>query len=260
MSPFLLSPLWLNYVQVFMFVAWIGCWVHLTIRFKRVLMVDYKELRRNMVDCQLRPNDITDLRILEAMDTVPREAFVPEALKPVVYADKEVELVGRLESRGPRSMLTPITLATLVQMADIQKDDFVLDIGCLSGYSSAVLASLADSVIAVETVPDMAKQAGSILSDLQIVNVAVVEGGLAQGQAAQGPYDAILINGAVEAVPEELLSQLKDGGRLVTVMMENGFGRAVCFVRTGGVVGSSSQTDLPAPLLSEFVAVQEFVL
>ena len=221
-------------------------------------MVDYKELRRNMVDCQLRPNDITDLRILGAMDAVPREAFVPETLKSVVYADKEVELVGRHESRGPRSMLTPIALATLVQMANMKPDDFVLDIGCLSGYSSAVLAVLADSVIAVETVPEMVKQAGAILSDLQIMNVAVVEGGLAQGQMAQGPYDVILINGAVETLPEELLSQLKDGGRLVTVMMENGFGRATCFVRSGGVVGSSSQADLPASLLTEFVKAQEF--
>lgn len=223
-------------------------------------MVDYQELRRNMVDCQLRPNDITDLRILEAMDRVPREAFVPDELKPVVYADKEVELVGRLESRGPRSMLTPIALATLVQMADIGADDFVLDVGCLTGYSAAVLAALADSVVAVEAVPDLAKQAGVVLSDLEVVNVAVVEGSLAQGQASQGPFDVILINGAVEEVPGELLDQLKDGGRLVTVVLDQGFGRATRYVRSGGVIGASSHADLSAPLLADFSAVPEFAL
>lgn len=223
-------------------------------------MVDYQELRRNMVDCQLRPNDITDLRILEAMDRVPREAFVPDELKPVVYADKEVELVGRLESRGPRSMLTPIALATLVQMADIGADDFVLDVGCLTGYSAAVLAALADSVVAVEAVPDLAKQAGVVLSDLEVVNVAVVEGSLAQGQASQGPFDVILINGAVEEVPGELLDQLKDGGRLVTVVLDQGFGRATRYERSGGVIGASSHADLSAPLLADFSAVPEFAL
>ena len=192
-------------------------------------MEQYKELRRNMVDCQLRPNDITDLRILAAMDEVPREAFVPDALKPVAYADKDLRIVDRDESGGPRFMLTADALATLIQGADIQPNDFVLDIGCLTGYSSAVLAHLADSVVAVEAISNMVPQATDILSDLQIMNVAVVEGALADGQANQGPYDAILINGAVEVVPQMLLDQLKDGGRLVTIVQENGYGRAMRF-------------------------------
>lgn len=223
-------------------------------------MVDYSDLRRNMVDCQLRPNDITDLRILEAMNEVPRERFVPEAARSTVYADREVELVSRDESRGPRSMTTPAALAALLEIADVRSTDYVLDIGCLTGYSSAVLSHLADSVIAVEVVPDMVKQATEILSDLQIVNVAVVEGGLAQGQAHQGPYDVIIVNGAVEAVPSILTDQLKDGGRLVTIVVENGYGRAERFIRTGGVVSSSSVRDLSAPLLADFVAVKEFAL
>ncbi len=223
-------------------------------------MVDYAALRRNMVDCQLRPNEITDLRILEAMDMIPREAFVPKTLKPVVYADKEIELVGREENLGPRAMVTPIALATLIQGAAIQKTDYVLDIGCLTGYSSAVLAHVADSVVSVEVVAEMAKQAGDTLSELQIMNVAVVEGALAAGQADQGPFDVILINGAVEQVPQPLLDQLKDGGRLVTVLIENGFGRAECYVRTSGVVGASSFCDLSAPLLDEFRQPVEFAL
>lgn len=223
-------------------------------------MVDYAVLRRNMVDCQLRPKNITDLRIIEAMGVVPREAFVADALKSIVYADREVELVARHEDLGPRSMLTPIALATLIQSANIQSDDFVLDIGCLSGYSSAVLAHLADSVIAVEVVPAMAKLATETLSDLQIMNVAVVEGVLAGGQAEQGPYDVILINGAVETVPEGLFAQLKEGGRLVTVVIENGYGRAESFIRFDGDVSASSSCDLSAPLLSEFKRVEEFAL
>lgn len=225
-----------------------------------IVMVDYAALRRNMVDCQLRPNDITDLRILEAMDQIPREVFVPDALKSIVYADREVELVAGTESNGPRSMLTPTALATLVQEADIQPDDFVLDIGCLTGYSSAVLSYLADSVLAVDVVPGLVKEASERLSDLEIVSVAVVEGGLPDGQADQGPFDVILINGAVETVPQALLEQLKDGGRLVTVQIENGFGRAMRYIRSGGVFGGTSFGDLSAPPLIVFDAAEEFAL
>ena len=223
-------------------------------------MTNFSDLRRNMVDCQLRPNDITSLRILEAMDQVPRERFVPDALQSTSYADREIELVSRNESRGPRSMLTPMALASLLEIADIASSDYILDVGCLTGYSSAVLAYLAESVVAVEAVPEMVKKATDLLSDLEIVNVAVVEGNLTQGQANQGPYDVILINGAVEQVPSALTDQLKDGGRLVTVVMENGFGRAERFVRTGGVVSSVSLRDLAAPVLSDFSLVPEFSL
>lgn len=223
-------------------------------------MTNFSDLRRNMVDCQLRPNDITSLRILEAMDQVPRERFVPDALQSTSYADREIELVSRNESRGPRSMLTPMALASLLEIADIASSDYILDVGCLTGYSSAVLAHLAESVVAVEAVPEMVKKATDLLSDLEIVNVAVVEGNLTQGQANQGPYDVILINGAVEQVPSALTDQLKDGGRLVTVVMENGFGRAERFVRTGGVVSSVSLRDLAAPVLVDFSLVPEFSL
>ncbi len=223
-------------------------------------MTNFSDLRRNMVDCQLRPNDITDLRILEAFDQVPREQFVPEALQTTSYADREIQLVSRDESRGPRSMLTPMALGSLLEVADIEPTDYILDVGCLTGYSSAVLAHLAESVVAVEAVPEMVKKATDILSDLEIVNVAVVEGGLTQGQANQGPYDVILVNGAVEQVPTALTDQLKDGGRLVTVVIENGYGRAERFVRTGGVVSSVSLRDLSAPVLSDFSLVPEFSL
>lgn len=223
-------------------------------------MTNFSDLRRNMVDCQLRPNDITSLRILEAMDQVPRELFVPEAQQTTSYADREIQLVSRDESKGPRSMLTPMALGSLLEVADIEPTDYILDVGCLTGYSSAVLAHLAESVVAVEAVPEMVKKATDILSDLEIVNVAVVEGGLAQGQANQGPYDVILVNGAVEQVPAALTDQLKDGGRLVTVVIENGYGRAERFVRTGGVVSSVSLRDLPAPVLSDFSLVPEFSL
>ncbi len=223
-------------------------------------MTNFSDLRRNMVDCQLRPNDITSLRILEAMDQVPRELFVPEAQQTTSYADREIQLVSRDESKGPRSMLTPMALGSLLEVADIEPTDYILDVGCLTGYSSAVLAHLAESVVAVEAVPEMVKKATDILSDLEIVNVAVVEGGLAQGQANQGPYDVILVNGAVEHIPSALTDQLKDGGRLVTVVIENGYGRAERFVRTGGVVSSVSLRDLSAPVLSDFSLVPEFSL
>lgn len=221
-------------------------------------MADFVSLRRNMVDCQLRPNDITDLRILEAMNDVPRERFVPEELKLTAYADKDINLVGRGEEGGPRAMMSPMALAVLVDLADLQSSDYVLDIGCLSGYSSAVLAQIAESVVAVESHPHLVKLATETLSDLEIVNVAVVECGLKEGQPNQGPYDVILINGAVEAVPDGLLDQLKDGGRLVTVVFENGVGHAERFVKSGSVVSSSRKRDLTAPLLADFEAESSF--
>lgn len=223
-------------------------------------MAKFSEVRRNMVDCQLRPNDITNLRILEAMDQVPRELFVPEAQRSTAYADREIELVTRDESRGPRSMLTPLALGALAEIADIKPTDYILDVGCLTGYSSAVLAHLAESVVSVEVVPEMAKLATDTLAELEIMNVAVVEGSLTAGQANQGPYDVILINGSVDAVPSELTDQLKDGGCLVTVIVENGYGRAERFVRTGGVISSVSLRDLSAPLLADFSLVPEFSL
>ena len=223
-------------------------------------MVDYAALRRNMVDCQLRPNDITDLRILEAMDVIPKEAFVPEHLRGAVYVDNETALVSPQFEDAGRAMPTAITLASLVQGANIKGTDFVLDVGCLTGYSAAVLAHLADSVVALEANEALVREATDRLNDLQIMNVAVVEGPLDKGQPSQGPFDVILINGAVEDVPQTLFDQLKDGGRLVTVLIENGFGRAVRYIKTGEISSGSSFGDLSAPLLAAFVKEREFSL
>ena len=130
----------------------------------------------------------------------------------------------------------------------------------MSGYSAAVLSHLADSIIAVEENSEFAAKAGELLSELEVGNAAVVEGLLTEGQAAQGPFDVILINGAVEEVPDGLFDQLKDGGRLVTVLIENGFGRAVRYIKTGEISSGSSFGDLSAPLLAAFVKEREFSL
>lgn len=218
-------------------------------------MTDFAELRRNMVDCQLRPNNITDLDILAAMDTVPREKFVPSGLQAIAYLEQSLALTD-----DDHAMLTPIALATLIQAADIKPTDYVLDIGCLTGYSSAVLSHLADSVVALEENSALAAQASEILNDLEVGNVAVVESALLSGQAEQGPFDVILINGAVDEVPQDLLAQLKDGGRLVTIVIENGYGRAMRYIKTGGVVGAAAICDLSGPRLTHFQKDTEFVL
>ena len=152
-------------------------------------MANFDELRRNMVDCQLRPCNITDLKLLDAMDTVKRERFLPDHLLPIAYADTEIELSsGRKNGNGTgaRAMLTPIALARLVQAGDVKSTDFVLDVGCLTGYSSAILSYLADSVVALEEESDMNATASNVLRKLLVDNVAVVEGPLVAGQADQG--------------------------------------------------------------------------
>ncbi len=222
-------------------------------------MANFAELRRNMVDCQLRPSNITDLKLLDAMNSVPREQFLPDALQALAYADQEVDLIAGHQT-ARRSMLTPIALATLIQLADIQPTDFVLDVGCQTGYSAAVLSHLADSVVALEQNSDLNTTAGNVLRHLLVDNVAVVEGPLSAGQADQGPFDVILINGSVELVPDVLLEQLKDGGRLVTVVKRDGFGRATRYLKSGEVIGSIDFSDLSAPALAGFEVAPEFAL
>lgn len=205
--------------------------------------MDFATARMNMVESQIRPNGVTDLRILNAMLQIPREAFVPPAKRGIAYLGDDLEVAPG------RHLIDPMIFAKMADAADIRATDTVLDVGCASGYSTAVLARLAETVIGLECDTALVEQANSTLSGLGIDNAVVVAGPLHEGYPQQAPYDVIFLNGAVEELPESLKQQLKEGGRLLAILSEGRVGRAMLFERTGNVVSGRSIFDgLVAPL------------
>lgn len=200
----------------------------------------------HMIDCQLRPNEVNDERILDAIAAVPRESFVPKAKRSVAYVDEDIE-VGE-----GRFLLEPRVFARMLVAADVQAGDIVLDIGCATGYSSAVLAQLAEAIVAVEENETLAGQAEKKLADQEVMNVAVVTCTMCDGVAKQGPYDVIFVEGAVEEIPAGLIKQLKEGGRLVCVKLEGGVGRAHIIRKSGGEVTGQNLFDANVMTLPGF--------
>ncbi len=214
-------------------------------------MLDYTVARENMIESQVRPNGITDRRLIDAMAAVPREQFVPAHLKPLAYMDEDIALVAG-EGNSRRYLLEPMAYARMVQAARISPEDLVLDIGAGSGYSAAVLSHLAQMVVAVESDAGLAKAANENLLRLEVSNVALVEAPLKAGYASEGPYNAIIINGRVEEVPEMLLDQLADGGRLVAVVGATDMARARVYTRSGNQIADRDVFDASIPALAEF--------
>jgi protein-L-isoaspartate(D-aspartate) O-methyltransferase len=219
-------------------------------------MIDYAQARRTMVDCQIRPADVTQLPIISAMLAVPRERFVPARLAQLAYIDVDLPLAGPSE-RPTRWLLKPQVLAKLLQAADISPADRVLDVGCATGYSSAVLARLAHSVVALDADADLLRQARSELDGEG--NVEVVQGPLVAGWPSAAPYDVIVLNGATEIAPDGLLEQLGEGGRMVGVLGRGQSAKATLFRRTKGALSEWPIFDSAAPLLPGFAAPPAFV-
>jgi protein-L-isoaspartate(D-aspartate) O-methyltransferase len=223
-------------------------------------MIDPRQQRINMVESQVRPSDITDRRIIRAMLEVPREAFVPPALQALAYIDEAVPVTQRLDGLATRTLLAPRTFAKLVQLAEIGPDAVVLDVGCATGYSTAVLARLARSVVALEVDAALAARAAETLRQLRVANAVVVPGPLEVGAPAQAPFDAIVLQGAVPQAPQALLHQLKDGGRLVAVIADAAYGRGEVWRRTGKAIDGRSAFDAGAEPLPGFARRAEFSL
>jgi protein-L-isoaspartate(D-aspartate) O-methyltransferase len=217
-------------------------------------MFDAADARRLMVEGQIRTADVTDTALLDAMSTLPRERFLPPSLAQLAYVDGEIPV-----AKG-RALLRPMVLAKLIQAARVEAKDRVLDVGCATGYSSAVLARLAGTVIALEEDADLARQAKAAFAAVgAAVNVEVVTGPLAAGWPAGAPYDVILLNGATEVVPEALGRQLNPQGRIVGVYSRSPASRAMIYHPIEGRLVGRPLFDAPARLLPGFSAPPEFV-
>ena len=216
--------------------------------------MDYTPARHNMVESQLRTNKVTELRLLEAFETIPRELFVPEGLRGIAYVDKDIAVAAG------RYLLEPMVLARLIQVAEIMAEDIVLEIGCATGYASAILSRIAATVVCLESDHRLAEEANATLENLGIDNVAVVEGELTAGYAKQAPYNAILIGAAVAEVPQAIYDQLAEGGRLVSVIKQPPEpGRASLKRRRGHSVSRRVRFDANSPWLPGFTREPGFV-
>ena len=211
---------------------------------------DFETARYNMVESQIRPNDVTDRRLIDAIASVAREEFLPAGKRAVAYMDEDVLIGSFGEEAHPRYLIEPMPFARLVQAADVKSSDLVLDVGCATGYTAAVLAQLGDSVVALESAEDLAAMATETLMNQGNDNVAVVTGTLRDGYPSEGPYDVIFLSGSVDSVPDKLLDQLSDGGRLVAVVGGGPVGKAMLYVRhdnatSGRVIFDASIPPLP---------------
>lgn len=222
-------------------------------------MIDFERARINMVHAQIRPTQVTDRRIMSAMLDIPRERFVPPSRRELAYIDEDV-LVKEAQAGAPaRYIMEPMPFARLVQLAEIGHRDLVLDIGCATGYSTAILAQLAESVVGVESDRDLAAAADEALVEIGIGNAAIVTAPLEQGCPKQGPYDVIVLEGAVGWIPDELFAQLRDGGRLVAAVQDGPVGKATLFQSAGGKVSSRIAFDMAIRPLPDFRKPPAFV-
>jgi protein-L-isoaspartate(D-aspartate) O-methyltransferase len=215
-------------------------------------MTDFAAAREAMVDTQVRPADVTRYPIIGAMLAVPREDYVPEALRPVAYLGEHVPL-------GPgRVLLDPRVFAKLLDALDVGPKDLVLDVGCGLGYSTAVLARMAEAVVALEEDATLAGEADALLAAHGVDTAVVQVGPLAAGVPEHGPFDAILIEGAIEVFPQALGDQLKPGGRVAAIFADGPAGLARLGVRSAGGISWRGVFDASAPVLPGFAATKAF--
>ncbi|MDP6832107.1 MAG: protein-L-isoaspartate O-methyltransferase [Alphaproteobacteria bacterium] len=215
-------------------------------------MQDNVNARLNMVNNQLLTNKLTDDRITQALLAVPRENFVPKALRGVAYLDEDIDL------GDGRYLMEPMAFARMLQAAEIAPDDVVLDVACAGGYSTTVLAQLAATVVGLETTEEAVAGAEVQLADQNVDNAAVVVGELTEGCGEQGPYDVIFVNGAVEELPETFAGQLAEDGRIVVVERQGQTSRAVLYLNRDGLLSRRELFDVMIPVLPGFQMAEEF--
>lgn len=216
-------------------------------------MPDFATRRETMVDTQVRPSDVTKFPIIDAMLRIPREVYVPDEKVEAAYAGDNIDLGDN------RVILEPRTFSKMLDALNLQRTDVVLDLGCAYGYSAAVLADMVEAVVAVEEDPDMAREAVSVLADQGVDNAAIVESRLAEGAPKHSPYDAILLEGAAEQVPDAILAQLKDGGRIAVLFSEGALGVVRIGFKIDGNVTWRFDFNAGAPVVPGFERARDFV-
>lgn len=219
-------------------------------------MSEMMAARQKMVDCQVRPSDVTDLRVIEAMLTVPREMFVPKDRRALSYLDLDIDVGAPGDAKS--FLIKPAVLARMLQAAAIAPADRVLVVGCATGYAAAIAAKLAGEVIATESNADVAATARVALAEAGAKHVGVVVADAAAGRPDSGPYDVILLDGATEVVPEKLYEQLKMGGRLVGVFALSAQPRATLVTRSPADYGTRTLFDASEPVLPGLERVPVF--
>ncbi|AZY93249.1 protein-L-isoaspartate O-methyltransferase [Paracoccus sp. S4493] len=217
-------------------------------------MSDFAARRTTMVDTQVRTSDVTKFPVIDAMLTIPREEFVPASRRSVAYSGENLDI-----GHG-RVLLEPRTLAKMVDALDIQPDELVLDLACGYGYSAAVMARMAEAVVAIEDDAELASEAEQRLSEAGIDNVAVLHAPLTEGAPKQGPYDVILIEGAVQDIPAAIVEQLREGGRVAALFVEGALGVARIGTRQNGQLSWRYSFNAKAPMLPGFGLQRGFAL
>lgn len=220
-------------------------------------MQGFSTARQHMVDGQVRPSDVTDIRIIDAMLAVPREAFVPASQRPLAYLDLDLDVSEAASAK--RFLIKPVVTAKMLQAAGIGAGDKVLVAGSASGYTAALVASLAVQVTATESDPAQAARAMAILSELGLGNVTFQAAAAAEGYPGGAPYDVIVLDSATEIVPERLYAQLAEGGRLVGVFAMTRPPRAMIVTRSHGDFGNRPLFDATAPVLPGLERLPAFV-
>ncbi|UWR27378.1 protein-L-isoaspartate O-methyltransferase [Sulfitobacter sp. S223] len=217
-------------------------------------MTDFSKRRTMMVDTQVRPSDVTKFPIIEAMLHVAREDFVPAVQREAAYVGENIDL-----GQG-RALLEPRSLAKMLDALAIESDELVLNVGCNLGYSTAVIARMAQAVVAVEQDEDMAREAQDALMAAGADNAVVHQGLLVDGAPQHGPYDVIVLEGGVSDVPTAITDQLKEGGRIAALFMQNAFGEARIGYKRGGKISWRLAFNASAPVLPGFEKEMSFTL
>ena len=214
-------------------------------------MTDFTERRVAMVDTQVRPSDVTKFPIIDAMLKISREQFLPNNLRSIAYIGDHIPLLKN------RVLLDPRIFAKMLDALELKSSQLVLVIGSGSGYGVAVISQIVEAVVGLDE-PDMSIDAENCLASQEIDNAFIVEGDLHKGNAKHGPYDSIFVEGAVEYIPDEIIQQLKDGGRIIAIFMDNAIGKVQLGIKTRGNLNWRFEFNAVAPILNGFKKEEEF--
>ena len=229
-------------------------------------MTHFDILRKNMVNSQLLPNAITSKELLDAFRQLKRENFVPTSQQALAYIDRDLQIKADPQDGETRFILDPMVQAKLIQAVDVKPSDIVLDVACSTGYSTALLAKLANMVVGIEANQKIADLATQHIEQQEIDNAVIICDPLADGYKKEAPYDVIVVNGLVEQVPQELFDQLAEGGRLIAIEVSDKstisapLGHAFLYHKKHEVLAKRMIFDASPTKLNDFDKAVEFAL